>query len=156
MLFLCGCCCFFGFFVYFAFYKLLLTADSFACERFREQALLVDPTDPGSQHYVGEVVAHELAHQWFGNLVTMKWWNDVWLNEGFATYMSQLGLSHVEPQWQSEDMFVLDNMQAVMQKDALPSSHPVSRQVYRVADIDNIFDAISYKKGWDYYVWVRV
>ncbi|KAE8741352.1 hypothetical protein FOCC_FOCC013119 [Frankliniella occidentalis] len=114
---------------------------------FREGALLVDEADMGSRHYVATIVAHELAHQWFGNLVTMRWWNDVWLNEGFATYMSQLGVSHVEPQWRSEGIFVLENMQGVMQLDALPSSHPVSRQVHQVADIGSIFDAISYKKG---------
>ncbi|KAJ1525669.1 hypothetical protein ONE63_008887 [Megalurothrips usitatus] len=114
---------------------------------FRENGLLVNEADPGSRHFVAETVAHELAHQWFGNLVTMRWWNDVWLNEGFATYLSQLGVQHVEPQWRSEGVFVLETMQAVMQKDALPSSHPVSREVHRVSDIDHIFDEISYQKG---------
>ncbi|XP_034240272.1 thyrotropin-releasing hormone-degrading ectoenzyme-like [Thrips palmi] len=128
--------------------KLMFSAmENWGLITFREDSLLVDEANTGSRHLVATTVAHELAHQWFGNLVTMTWWNDVWLNEGFATFMSQLGVSHVEPGWRSEGVFVLENMQGVMQDDALPSSHAVSREVYRVGDIDNIFDAISYKKG---------
>lgn len=68
---------------------------------FRETALLVDKANAPARtlQHVAYVVSHELAHQWFGNLVTMKWWTDLWLNEGFATWVGHLGVDHVHPEW---------------------------------------------------------
>lgn len=76
------------------------------------------------------MVAHELAHQWFGNLVTMKWWTDLWLNEGFATYVSTLGVGHVHPEWNVVMEDAADNMIDVFRLDALNTSHPVSMKTY--------------------------
>lgn len=116
---------------------------------YRETALLYDPqiSSSTSQHYVVSVVAHELAHQWFGNLVTMKWWTDLWLNEGFATYMAGLAVHHLFPQWNSLREEAADNMLSVFSFDALKSSHPVSVPIGHPSEIDEIFDTISYKKG---------
>lgn len=72
-----------------------------------------------------QVIAHELAHQWFGNLVTMKWWSDLWLNEGFATYAASVGVAAVEPTWRADRGYAVDNIMSVLNLDALESSHPV-------------------------------
>ncbi|GAB6025285.1 hypothetical protein CHUAL_010702 [Chamberlinius hualienensis] len=92
-------------------------------------------------------IAHELAHQWFGNLVTMKWWNDLWLNEGFASYMENLGTEHIYPDWKMMEQFILEKTQPALKLDALPSSHPISVKVGDPAEIESIFDSISYSKG---------
>ncbi|XP_065203828.1 aminopeptidase N-like [Planococcus citri] len=96
---------------------------------------------------VATVVAHELAHQWFGNLVTPDWWSDLWLNEGFATYMEYIGTDNVEPTWKILDQFVVEELQSVLNLDALVSSHPISVQVSDPDEINEIFDGISYSKG---------
>lgn len=72
------------------------------------------------------MIAHELAHQWFGNLVTMKWWSDLWLNEGFATFAASLAVKEVEPTWHADRSYAVDNTLSVLNLDALESSHPVS------------------------------
>lgn len=96
---------------------------------------------------VATVVAHELAHQWFGNLVTPSWWSDLWLNEGFASYMEYLGVDAVEPSWKSMDQFVVNELQNVFSLDALSSSHQISVKVDNPDEINDIFDRISYGKG---------
>ncbi|XP_028263796.1 alanyl (membrane) aminopeptidase-like b isoform X2 [Parambassis ranga] len=99
---------------------------------------------------IAKLIAHELAHQWFGNLVTMKWWNEVWLNEGFATYMSDFAVNAVEPAFNIKDLFVMDNLHIAFEEDALASSHPLSppaEDVQTTAEITGMFDAISYSKG---------
>lgn len=94
---------------------------------YREALLLYDPNVTSSSHKssIASVIAHELAHQWFGNLVTMKWWTDLWLNEGFATYMASLAVHHQFPEWNSFEESVASNLLAVFQLDALKTSHPV-------------------------------
>ncbi|KAK5867984.1 hypothetical protein PBY51_012433 [Eleginops maclovinus] len=96
------------------------------------------------------LIAHELAHQWFGNLVTMKWWNDIWLNEGFATYMSIFAVDAVEPDFQSREVYILDNLHSAFEADALASSCPLStsqEDVQTNSQITGVFNTITYSKG---------
>uniref|UniRef100_A0A8C6TGD7 Leucyl/cystinyl aminopeptidase n=1 Tax=Neogobius melanostomus TaxID=47308 RepID=A0A8C6TGD7_9GOBI len=107
---------------------------------FRETSLLVGSQSSAlEKQVVASVVAHELAHQWFGNLVTMNWWNDLWLNEGFATYMQYTSIQH-------ENLF-LDVRLRAMEKDALNSSHAVSTEVNTPEQVEEMFDSVSYEKG---------
>jgi aminopeptidase 2 len=96
---------------------------------------------------VAEVVQHELAHQWFGNLVTMDFWDGLWLNEGFATWMSWYSCNKFYPEWKVWEGYVTDNLQAALGLDGLRSSHPVEVPVKKADEINQIFDAISYSKG---------
>ncbi|CAL4068724.1 unnamed protein product, partial [Meganyctiphanes norvegica] len=116
---------------------------------YRETALMFDPehTSSRDQQRVAVVVAHELAHQWFGNLVTMKWWSDLWLNEGFASYMENRGAGEAEPGWDMGDQFVIEKVQPALELDALQASHPISTNVTVPEQIESLFDTISYKKG---------
>lgn len=116
---------------------------------YRETALLYDPQSSSifNKHSIASVISHELAHQWFGNLVTMKWWTDLWLNEGFATYVGALGVHHVFPEWKSLDSTAINDFLTVLSLDALKTSHPVSVPIGNPSEIDQIFDTISYKKG---------
>ncbi|KAG8193296.1 hypothetical protein JTE90_003783 [Oedothorax gibbosus] len=116
---------------------------------FRMTTILYNPmeTSSESKEHVATVVAHELAHQWFGNLVTMQWWSDLWLNEGFASFVEYLGTNHAEPGWRMMDQFIVSTSQDAMSLDGLESSHPVMTEVHNPEEIDAIFDFISYKKG---------
>lgn len=116
---------------------------------FREAAMLYEEGVSAriNKQRVSTVVAHELAHQWFGNLVTPSWWSDLWLNEGFATYMEYVGIDAVEPSWKSMDQFVLNEVQAVFTLDALSTSHKIWIEVRNPDEINEIFDRISYGKG---------
>ncbi|CCF58309.1 hypothetical protein KAFR_0E01550 [Kazachstania africana CBS 2517] len=96
---------------------------------------------------VSEVVQHELAHQWFGNLVTMDWWEGLWLNEGFATWMSWYSCNEFKPEWKVWEQYVADTLQHALGLDALRSSHPIEVPVKKADEINQIFDAISYSKG---------
>ncbi|XP_076589916.1 alanyl (membrane) aminopeptidase-like b [Chaetodon auriga] len=99
---------------------------------------------------VATLVAHELAHQWFGNLVTMKWWNEIWLNEGFATYMSYFAVDHVEPTFKMTDIFVMSDLHTAFEEDVLASSHPLippQENIQTTFEIIQLFDAITYSKG---------
>lgn len=96
---------------------------------------------------VAEVVQHELAHQWFGNLVTMDWWEGLWLNEGFATWMSWYSCNEFQPEWKVWEQYVTDTLQHALKLDSLRSSHPIEVPVKRADEINQIFDAISYSKG---------
>ncbi|XP_048828516.1 alanyl (membrane) aminopeptidase-like b [Brienomyrus brachyistius] len=119
---------------------------------YRESALLYEDgvSSTPNMESIARVISHELAHQWFGNLVTMKWWNDLWLNEGFATYVSYIGINSVHPKWKISERFVLYETQPVLQVDSLATSHPLSpraEDVQTPADITQQFDQITYSKG---------
>ncbi|KAK9764313.1 hypothetical protein K7432_008285 [Basidiobolus ranarum] len=116
---------------------------------FRNVVLLFDEKTSSSRIKlrIANVVAHELAHQWFGNLVTMEWWNHLWLNEGFATWVASLAVNKLFPDWNVWTQFVVDDLQRGLQLDALRSSHPIEVDVRDPAEINQIFDAISYSKG---------
>lgn len=119
---------------------------------YRETALLYEEgvSSTSNKEWIATVIAHELAHQWFGNLVTMKWWNNLWLSEGFATYISYLGVNKVEPTWDIGNLFVLKEVQPAMEVDSLNSSHPLSSteaEIQTTAEISDLFDSISYSKG---------
>ncbi|XP_068228790.1 aminopeptidase N-like isoform X1 [Palaemon carinicauda] len=116
---------------------------------YRETAMLYDPkvSAASNKQYVVSVIAHELAHQWFGNIVTPKWWTDLWLNEGFASYVEYIGIDHVEPTWKVMEQLVIKEVQAVFGLDSMESSHPISIPVQHPDEISQIFDRISYAKG---------
>nr|XP_014340352.1 PREDICTED: endoplasmic reticulum aminopeptidase 1-like [Latimeria chalumnae] len=116
---------------------------------FRKTALLYDPRTSTLQDklWVTMVITHELAHQWFGNLVTMEWWNDIWLNEGFATYMEYFACEHLAPSWSVEDEMLLFSFYKALGRDAFRSSHPVSVPVKGSQHIREMFDVVSYSKG---------
>ncbi len=115
---------------------------------FREILLLADDnTSIANKQRIAEVVAHELAHQWFGDLVTMKWWNDLWLNESFATFMSYKALDAMFPSWNMGMQYFLEVIGTAFNADALGSTHPISVPVKNPKEIDSIFDEISYEKG---------
>ncbi|XP_011878756.1 PREDICTED: endoplasmic reticulum aminopeptidase 1-like isoform X2 [Vollenhovia emeryi] len=115
----------------------------------RESFLMYDPQETPTklQEYIAVIMAHELAHQWFGNLVTMKWWNDLWLNEGAATFFEYKGVNHIFPEWGMMDLFILHKTQRALELDALANSHPVSVSVENPIEIESIFDTVSYFKG---------
>jgi len=116
---------------------------------YREVAILYEEgkSSRSDKEYVAVVVAHELAHQWFGDLVTMEWWTDLWLNEGFASYTEYIGTNHVSPETAILDRFVLESLQPALGYDSLTSSHPISIPVNHPNEISEIFDTISYLKG---------
>ncbi|XP_070567834.1 aminopeptidase N-like [Ptychodera flava] len=116
---------------------------------YRESAFLYDPqkTTAVTKRRVATVVSHELAHQWFGNLATHWWWEDLWLKEGFASFMEYYGVDLVEPSWKILDQFLILDLHTALSLDALLSSHPISVPVNQVDEINSIFDAISYNKG---------
>ncbi|KAL2262821.1 hypothetical protein VTK26DRAFT_9403 [Humicola hyalothermophila] len=116
---------------------------------YRVVDLLLDEKVSGAatKERVAEVVQHELAHQWFGNLVTMDWWDGLWLNEGFATWASWYSCNIFYPEWKVWETYVVDNLQRALALDSLRSSHPIEVPVKRADEINQIFDAISYSKG---------
>ncbi len=123
--------------------------ENWGCITFREHCMLVDPknTSLPTKQYVAMVVAHELAHQWFGNLVTMRWWTDLWLNEGFASWIEYLAIDHIFPEWSMWTQFIADEQQAAFKLDALEYTHPIEAPINHPDEIRTIFDSISYAKG---------
>ncbi|XP_013400083.2 putative aminopeptidase-2 [Lingula anatina] len=116
---------------------------------YRETAVLYDPkvSSAGNKQWVAVVVSHELAHQWFGNLVTPLWWDDLWLNEGFASYVEYLGVDFIEPTFKMMEQFLTEALHDVFGYDGLANSHPIYVPVGHPDEINEIFDTISYSKG---------
>ena len=116
---------------------------------YRETALLVDPqnSSAGTRQRVAEVVAHEMAHMWFGDLVTMQWWDDLWLNESFASWMGTKAVDWLFPEWQMWTQFVNMDTSRALSLDGLKNSHPIEQEVKDPAEVSQLFDAISYSKG---------
>ncbi len=115
---------------------------------FRETALLVD-ADRATRtelERVADVVSHENAHMWFGDLVTMKWWNGLWLNEAFATFMEMLAVDAWKPEWRRWDSFTVSRA-AAMQVDGLKSTRPIEFPVERPEEAAGMFDVFTYEKG---------
>ncbi|XP_078688075.1 aminopeptidase N-like [Branchiostoma floridae x Branchiostoma belcheri] len=116
---------------------------------YAENLLLYDARSPSASKKRGtaRIVAHELAHMWFGNLVTMEWWDGTWLNEGFASYVEYLGYGYVEPDLNVMEQFAYSRTQGVMEDDSLTSSHPIFQPVIHPNETRAIFDSITYSKG---------
>lgn len=115
---------------------------------YREEALLVDParSSPPEQRWVFEVIAHETAHMWFGDLVTMRWWNGIWLNEAFATFMAETATAHLRPQWDVETTNALSQA-AAMAIDGLESTRAIEFPVGPPEEAQEMFDVLTYDKG---------
>ncbi|XP_012260332.2 puromycin-sensitive aminopeptidase isoform X1 [Athalia rosae] len=116
---------------------------------YRETCLLVDPQNTSAvrKQWIALVVGHELAHQWFGNLVTMEWWTHLWLNEGYASFVEFLCVAHIFPEYDIWTQFVTDTYIKALELDGLKNSHPIEVPVGHPSEIDEIFDDISYNKG---------
>lgn len=116
---------------------------------YREVDLMIDPVKASSQQKqrVAIVVTHELAHQWFGNLVTMEWWDDLWLNEGFAAYCEHMATDALFPSYHIWEQYTTDAMGAALRLDSLRSSHPIQVPIVHAEEVEQVFDAISYCKG---------
>lgn len=115
---------------------------------YRETSLLFDPltSSVSDKVWVSMVIGHELAHQWFGNLVTMEWWNDIWLNEGFARYMEFISVAGTYPEFKVEE-YLLHTCFAAVGHDSLNSSRPISSAAENPTQIKEMFDTVSYDKG---------
>ncbi|KAL5018116.1 hypothetical protein ScPMuIL_003838 [Solemya velum] len=116
---------------------------------YREVNMLYDEREASSNNKqrCTLVIAHEMAHMWFGNIVTMDWWDDLWLNEGFASFVEYIGAESIQPDWDMMQQFVVDENQPVMVTDAGTSSHPIVVDVEKPSQITEVFDSISYSKG---------
>jgi aminopeptidase 2 len=104
---------------------------------YRTLNLLYDEQKSSSKakQQVAYVVNHELAHQWFGNLVTMEWWSDIWLNEGFATYVGWMAVDHFYPDWETWTQFVIGGFTEGLSLDSLKSSHPIHVDVKNASEV---------------------
>ncbi|HEY7044372.1 MAG TPA: M1 family metallopeptidase [Nocardioidaceae bacterium] len=122
--------------------------ENLGCITFRESVLLVDPASAtqAEEQLVADVVAHELAHMWFGDLVTMRWWNGIWLNEAFATFMEVAACDAFRPAWKRWESFSLERT-AAFDTDSLLSTRPVEFEVVSPEDADGMFDVLTYQKG---------
>ena len=125
---------------------------------YRESCLLADPelTPESSRRFIATVIAHELSHQWFGNLVTMNWWNDLWLNESFANMMEYVAIDVLHPEWRMWEDFATNEVTAALRRDSLDGVQSVQADVNHPDEISTLFDpAIVYAKGGRLLVMVR-
>ena len=125
---------------------------------YRESCLLADPelTPESSRRFIATVIAHELSHQWFGNLVTMQWWNDLWLNESFANMMEYVAIDALQPDWHMWEDFAMNEVTAALRRDSLDGVQSVQADVNHPDEISTLFDpAIVYAKGGRLLVMVR-
>ncbi|XP_022199071.2 puromycin-sensitive aminopeptidase isoform X2 [Nilaparvata lugens] len=115
---------------------------------YRETCLLVDTENTSSmrKQIIALTIGHEIAHQWFGNLVTMEWWTHLWLNEGYASFVEYLCVAHLFPEYEIWTQFISQHTRA-LELDSLDNSHPIQVPVGHPSEIDEIFDDISYSKG---------
>ncbi|MET0458320.1 MAG: M1 family metallopeptidase [Ilumatobacteraceae bacterium] len=122
--------------------------ENLGCITFRESLLLVDPatSTQAEQQNIADVVAHELAHMWFGDLVTMRWWNGIWLNEAFATFMELAACDAYRPDWGRWTLFGLERS-AAFETDSLASTRSVEYEVRSPQDCEGMFDVLTYQKG---------
>ena len=122
--------------------------ENVGCVTYREQVLLIDPARSTQEEQLGvaETVDHELAHMWFGDLVTMRWWNGIWLNEAFATFMSMLAVDDFRPDWEIWNTFARDRTNA-FEIDALETTRPIEYEVRSPDDASGMFDTLTYVKG---------
>lgn len=117
---------------------------------FRESIFLCDPksTSIDTKQWIALVIAHEIAHQWFGNLVTMRWWDDLWLNESFANLMEYIAVNDIFPKWRIFEQFINGEMAAAFRRDSLPNVQSVRTKVRHPDELGTLFDpAIVYAKG---------
>uniref|UniRef100_A0A6A7FZR5 Aminopeptidase n=2 Tax=Hirondellea gigas TaxID=1518452 RepID=A0A6A7FZR5_9CRUS len=115
---------------------------------YRESCLFCDETtSQRTREWITETVTHEISHQWFGNLVTMEWWSQLWLNEGFASFMQVLSADWMYPEWNLWAGFYRGTIDYALALDALESSHPIEVEVSRAQESEEVFDTISYSKG---------
>jgi puromycin-sensitive aminopeptidase len=122
--------------------------ENLGCVTYRETALLVDPAkaSQAEKERVAEVVAHELAHMWFGNLTTMRWWNGIWLNEAFATFMAMVAVDNLKPEWNTFDTFGASRALAFA-TDGLRATRTIEFPVYGPEEASGMFDVLTYQKG---------
>ncbi len=122
--------------------------ENLGCITYRESLLLIDPdtSTQFEQQVVADVVSHELAHMWFGDLVTMRWWNGIWLNEAFATFMNVMAVDVLRPDWKRWTSFSLERTEA-FEVDALASTRTVEFAVHAPSDCEGMFDVLTYRKG---------
>ena len=122
--------------------------ENLGCVTFRESVLLIDPGQAARVELerVADVVCHEIAHMWFGDLVTMRWWNGIWLNEAFATFMEVLAVDAFRPEWQRWVSFGVER-EAAMAVDGLHATRPVEFPVGRPEEAQGMFDVLTYQKG---------
>jgi len=123
--------------------------ENWGADTFRETYLLIDPINSSiaAKERVVEVIDHEIAHQWHGDLVTMSWWDGLWLNEGFASWMELIAGSKLHPNWGPEEKFLAEDFLRALSADALASSHPIHSEIKSDDEINEGFDWIAYSKG---------
>jgi aminopeptidase N/puromycin-sensitive aminopeptidase len=122
--------------------------ENFGAITYRETDLLLDPktASVGARKEVAIVVAHEMAHQWFGDLVTMQWWDNLWLNEGFATWMETKAVERMHPEWNIDEM-VASGVDETLNVDALPTTRAIRAKADTPDEINQMFDGIAYGKA---------
>ncbi len=122
--------------------------ENFGAITYRETALLLDPKTAslGARKEVAVVIAHEMAHQWFGDLVTMQWWDNIWLNEGFATWMENKAVAAMHPEW-NIDQSVVSDLDGTLNLDAQPTTRAIRAKADTPDEINQMFDGISYGKA---------